>query len=105
MTQPIELHVTCCSRDEARAIGTAAPAARLVACVNIAGPGESLFHWQGKVDSDEEWALSCKTQAGCLDDLVALIRERHAYDLPVITRRSVGAEADAAAWIRVETGA
>jgi periplasmic divalent cation tolerance protein len=104
MTQPIELHVTCGSRDSAREIGRAVLEARLAACVNISGPVESLFHWQGKVESDEEWLLACKTQAGCLDDLVALIRARHPYDLPVITWAAVGAETDAAAWLRDETG-
>ena len=33
-------------------------------------PNTSAF--QGKVETDEEWLLACKTQAGCLDDLVAL---------------------------------
>jgi periplasmic divalent cation tolerance protein len=105
MTQPIELHVTCGSREEARALGKAAVEARLVACANVTGPVESLFHWQGKVETEEEWQLACKTHAGVLDDLIALLRDRHSYDLPVITWAAVGAEADAAAWIRDETGA
>ena len=105
MTQPIELHVTCPDEATAIALATACVEARLVACANLTGPVKSLFHWQGKVESEEEWHLGCKTQKDCLDDLVALIRATHPYDLPVITWTAIGTDPDSAAWIRDETGA
>lgn len=104
MTHPVEVHVTCPDEDIAAVLARAALRARLVACANIHGPITSLYHWQGRIEEDGECLLVFKTRRGCLDDLVALIRARHPYELPAITWAAVEAETDTAAWIRDETG-
>lgn len=105
METPLDLHVTCPDEETAMALATAALEKRLVACANLFGPVRSVFHWQGKVESDTEWLLTCKTHSGVVEDLVTLLREAHPYDLPVITWHEMGMEPDAAAWLRDETGA
>lgn len=104
MTRAVELHVSCPDEDTAARIARAALVARLASCANISAPVRSLFHWQGRIEEEREVFLAFKTRRACVDDLVALIREQHPYDLPAITWAGVEAETDTAAWIRDETG-
>lgn len=99
------LHVTttCPNLDCARQIARAALQARLAACGNIVPGVVSLFHWDGNIDEESEVLLVLKTRAGRRDDLIALIRDRHPYDLPVITWEAVSTTADATDWLLAET--
>ena len=54
---------TAGSQDEARKIAHALVERRLAACVNIVPQIESVYRWQGKVETATEWLLVIKTQA------------------------------------------
>ena len=70
------------SQEEARKIAHALVDCRLAACVNIVPRIESIYRWQGKVESASEWLLVIKTQAGSFDRVRDTIKELHSYDLP-----------------------
>ncbi len=55
---------------------------RLAACVNVLGPCQSIYHWQGKLHEDGEFPVIIKTAAGNYPRVEAFIRERHPYQLP-----------------------
>ena len=55
---------------------------QLAACVNIVPQIESVYRWQGKVESAREWLLLIKSTADRFDDVRDAIRELHSYDLP-----------------------
>ena len=55
---------------------------RLAACVNIVPQVESVYRWQGKIESAREWLLVIKTGAAVLQQLQAAIRELHTYEAP-----------------------
>ncbi len=55
---------------------------RLAACVNIVPGVESVYRWQGKVETAGEWLLVMKTTAGAFPALRGALRELHSYEVP-----------------------
>ena len=56
----------------------------LIACANILPAMRSIYRWAGKVEQADECVLLCKTVAGNLDRLTAVVVELHPYDLPAL---------------------
>ena len=54
----------------------------LAACAQISGPVESIYRWQGAVESAKEWRLVLKTRSALLPKLEALVIAHHPYDTP-----------------------
>jgi periplasmic divalent cation tolerance protein len=84
MTQMVEVEVNCPDLDCARAIARAAVEAGLAACANVIAGVESVYLWQGRVESDPEVTLRLKSRMAVFDRLCALIVSLHPYDLPAI---------------------
>lgn len=75
--------VTAGSQEEAGAIAHALVQRKLAACVNIV-PIQSIYSWQGEIQTDQEWQLLIKTTLSCWDALNAAINELHSYEVPEI---------------------
>lgn len=73
---------TAGSEEEARKIARHLVEQRLAACVNIVPQIESIYRWQGNVDSAREWLLLIKTTGEKFPDVRDAIRELHSYELP-----------------------
>ena len=73
---------TAGSEDEARKIAHHLVEQQLAACVNIVPHIESIYRWQGKVESSREWLLVIKTSADKFAAVRDAIRDLHSYDLP-----------------------
>ena len=73
---------TAGSQEEAQKIAHALVERRLAACVNIVPQIESVYRWQGKVESATEWLLIIKTQARVFEQVRDAIKELHSYELP-----------------------
>jgi periplasmic divalent cation tolerance protein len=73
---------TAGSEGEARKIAQQLVERELAACVNIIPRIESIYRWQGKIESSQEWLLVIKTTAAQFPAVQATIRELHSYDLP-----------------------
>ena len=73
---------TAGSVEEARKIARHLVENQLAACVNIVPEIESIYRWQGKVESSSEWLLLIKTSSGKVPSVEDAIRELHSYDLP-----------------------
>jgi len=73
---------TAGSEDEARKIARHLVEQQLAACVNIVPYVESIYRWQGKVESSREWLLIIKTSAERFPAVRDALRELHSYDLP-----------------------
>jgi len=81
----IRLVITNCPDEEtANRIALAVVEAQLAACVNILPRVQSIYRWQGAVESAVEVPLLIKTTAAAYPALEAAIRERHPYDVPEI---------------------
>ena len=72
------------SQDEAEQIGEAMIEQRLAACVNILGPAQSIYRWDGKIERAEEVPALFKTTRDAANQLIAAIAEAHSYDVPAI---------------------
>src|SRR5258708_2001991 len=68
---------TAGSQEEARKIAHALVDRRLAACVNIVPGVESVYRWQGKVETATEWLLVMKTTAPAFPALSKALRELH----------------------------
>ena len=73
---------TCGTKEEAQKMARALVERGLAACVNIVPAIESVYRWQGKVESATEWLLLIKTTAARFEAVRDAIRELHSYDLP-----------------------
>ena len=73
---------TAGSQEEARRIAHHLVEQKLAACVNIVPQVESIYRWQGKIESASEWLLLIKTTAEQFEKVRDAIRELHSYDLP-----------------------
>ena len=82
MTDKQMVLTTTGSEAEARKIAQHLLEHRLAACVNIIPNVESIYRWQGKVESSREWLLVVKSTAEKFVALRDAIRELHSYELP-----------------------
>ena len=82
MTDKRLVLTTAGSAEEARKIARHIMEQRLAACVNIVPKIESVYRWQGKVESSAEWLLLIKTTVEKFPSVRNSIRELHSYDLP-----------------------
>ena len=73
---------TAGSREEASRIAHALVEEKFAACVNIVGPIESVYRWQGKVESAQEFLMLVKTTQARSNVAMARIRELHSYEVP-----------------------
>ncbi len=55
MTDFIQVITTIDKREEADKIAGELVARRLAACVQVLGPVQSTYHWQGKIETAQEW--------------------------------------------------
>jgi len=82
MTRAKVVITTCGSEEEAQKIARELVERRVAACVNIISPIQSIYRWQGKVESATEWLLLVKTTAEKFDAVRDAIQDLHSYDLP-----------------------
>ena len=101
----IRLVITNCPDEEtANRIALAVVEAKLAACVNILPRVQSIYRWQGVVESAAEVPLLIKTTAAAYPALEAAIRERHPYDVPEIIALPITAGLPAYLnWLAAET--
>ncbi|HEX6960422.1 MAG TPA: divalent-cation tolerance protein CutA [Lacipirellula sp.] len=80
----IQITTTTDSGAAAERIANELVARRLAGCVQIIGPIQSLYRWQGAIERAEEWLLLIKTAAERYPAVEAAIRELHSYECPEI---------------------
>lgn len=98
---------TAGSAEEARKIGHALVERSLAACVNIVPQLESVYRWQGKVETSQEFLLIVKTTAERVSKVFEAIQSLHSYELPECIALEITAGSEAyLGWITANsTGA
>ena len=84
MTDKIVILVTVGSKEESQNIARHLVESRLAACVNITQPIESIYWWEGKVATDQEYQLVIKTTGELFPEVQAEIARLHSYQTPEI---------------------
>src|SRR5271166_4419703 len=82
MTDKRLVLTTCSSLAEARTIAQALVERQMAACANIVPQIESIYRWQGEVETATEWLLLIKTTADACQGLRQALSELHSYELP-----------------------
>ena len=84
----------------ARQIGTALVEKQLAACVNLIPSVESVYRWQGHVESATEVLAVFKTSAALLPAFQQALTDLHPYEVPEIVALEPAAVADTyQAWL------
>ena len=100
MPDLIEVTTTCGCQESARDLARKLVDERLAACVQITGPIESVFRWEGQVRCDQEWVCRAKSLAPLAQRLIEFISNHHAYDVPEILIQPVATCSDNyASWV------
>ena len=84
MSQILIVFTNCPDEACANTIALALVEAKVAACVNILPRAQSVYCWQGSVESATEILLFIKSTAANYAALENLIRQHHPYDVPEI---------------------
>jgi len=77
---------TASSKEEAQEIARALVDRRLVACVNIVGPIDSIYRWKGEVENSQEFLLLMKTEGDRFEEVQEAIKGLHSYEVPEVVQ-------------------
>jgi periplasmic divalent cation tolerance protein len=84
MTDAIQVVTTTGSKEEAEKIARVLVERRLAACVQVVGPIASTYHWNGQIETAQEFLCVVKTRQSHYRAVEDAIRELHSYDVPEI---------------------
>ena len=102
-TNDIVVFVATSTEEEAYGIAELLLTERKAACINIVPKVDSLFWWQGKLDSAQESFLIIKTGASLLPEIITMVKEVHSYEVPeIIAMPIIGGSEDYLNWIDSE---
>lgn len=77
---------------------------RLVACVNIVPGLQSLYWWEGAVQSSDEVLMLMKARAADLDAVAERVRSLHPYSVPEVIAADISGGLQAYLdWVQGET--
>lgn len=94
------IYTTYPDMESAKSIGQALVEARLAACVNIYPAVESIYRWEGVVETTREVVMIIKTRTSVADEVGLFVRSRHRYECPcVVVLPVAGGAAEYLAWI------
>ncbi|MDQ6993832.1 MAG: divalent-cation tolerance protein CutA [Mariprofundus sp.] len=79
------VHTSMGSELDANKLAEALIEKRLAACVQINGPGVSVYSWQGEIEKANEWYLTIKTPAHFAKTLLLWLEKHHPYEIPEIS--------------------
>jgi periplasmic divalent cation tolerance protein len=82
--EAIQVVTTTAEKKDAEALSQAVLEKRLGACVQISGPIESRYWWNGRIETAAEWFVTIKTRRDLYKPLEKLLLELHPYDQPEI---------------------
>jgi len=100
----IVVFITTSSSDEAKKIGEHLVREHLAACVNIVDGMLSIFHWEGKLNTEYENLLIVKSVEKRLSALIKRVQTLHSYDVPeIIALPIIGGASDYLKWLQSET--
>ncbi len=73
---------TCADREQAERIGHRLLELNLAACVNIVPGVQSIYRWQGNIESAAEVLLMIKTRTALVREAESTITGLHSYEVP-----------------------
>ena len=103
MEEYIQVFTTTEKKEDAEKIANMLLEKRLAGCIQIVGPIESTYWWEGNVETAEEWLLFIKTRKNLYEELEKATKEIHPYETPeIIAMPIVTGSKDYLEWLRNE---
>jgi periplasmic divalent cation tolerance protein len=87
--EAIQVVTTTAEKKDALALAQAVLDKRLGACVQVSGPIESRYWWNGRIEMATEWTVTIKTRRDLYKPLEKLLLQLHPYDQPEIMATTV----------------
>ena len=84
MNQLVSIQITTPDEKTARELGIALVKLQLAACAQIEGPITSIYRWEGKLEEEQEWRLTLKTDHKYFSQVETFIVSNHPYNVPQI---------------------
>ena len=78
------IYITVGSKMEAEKIARELLENHLIACANILPEVQSMFWWNGKLDSASEVVLIAKTHVEKVEALIEKVKQVHSYECPCV---------------------
>ena len=78
------VYITVPNADEARSLAHTLVSEKLVACVNIVSGIQSVYSWEGSIQTEAELLLICKSRTERFETLKLRVQSLHSYDVPEI---------------------
>lgn len=85
----ILVYMTAPNLETARRIGRTLVERRLAACANILPAVESMYWWDGAVQSEGETVILAKTRADLYESLQACVVGMHPYEVPCVVALNI----------------
>ncbi len=82
--EAIQVVTTTAEKKDADALANAVLQQRLAACVQVSGPIDSSYWWNGRLETASEWTVTMKTRRELYARLEKLLLANHPYDQPEI---------------------
>ena len=82
--EALQVVTTISERKDAETLADAILESRLAACVQLSGPIDSRYWWNGRIEKSSEWLLTIKTRRDLYKWLEKMLLESHPYDQPEI---------------------
>ena len=104
MSDYLQVTTTVGNEQDAKRIASTIIERRQGACVQIVGPITSVYRWEGKVETSQEWQCLIKTHLLRYPEIENTLREIHPYEVPeVIATPITSGSAGYLSWIDQET--
>ena len=81
---PIIIYTSIDSKKNAKTLAKIIINNNLAACVNIIAIEESIYYWEGKLESETEFQLMIKSDIKYKSSIEEIIKINHPYKLPEI---------------------
>jgi periplasmic divalent cation tolerance protein len=92
---------TCADREQAERIAHRLVEQQVAACVNILPGVQSIYRWQGNVESAAEVLMVIKTSASLTSEVQSTIASLHSYEVPELLVLPVSGGSEAyLAWLK-----
>lgn len=91
MATIIEVTTTTETEEQSQLLARVLIESRVAACVQVTGPIQSFYRWNGKVCESQEYRCTAKSTNQMLPRLMEVILQSHAYEVPEILVTEVAA--------------
>ncbi|XXG40473.1 hypothetical protein AAC387_Pa01g1181 [Persea americana] len=100
----IVVYVTVPNKEAGKKLADSIVREKLAACVNIVPGIESIYFWNGEIQTDSEELLIIKTRESLLEALTEHVKSNHEYEVPeVIAMPITGGNLKYLEWIKNST--